>query len=517
MNDPHTPEPHHLELRPLTQDDYPEIRRIMEAAEVYGRMGGAWTQQQFSRLLNTFAEGQICIEDRGRVVAAALSLIVDYEAYGDDHTYDEITDYGRFTTHDPGGDVLYGIDVFVDPEFRGLRLGRRLYDARKDLCRRLGLRAIVAGGRIPGYAKHADQMTPDQYIEQVKRKELRDPILSFQLANDFHVRRILTHYEPMDKASRAYATLVQWDNIFYRQQQAPLGTAQPVVRVGTVQWRMRPVASLDELIAQVEFFVDALAGYNADFTVFPEFFNAPLMGLYPDLDAPAAVRQLAEFTEPTVARMQELALAYNTNIIAGSMPIYEDDRLYNVSYLLRRDGSQASYRKLHITPDERETWGMTGGDTLEVFDTDAGKIGILVCYDVEFPELGRLLAEQGLQILFALPNRYQKRLPARTPVRSGARDRKRMLRRDYRRRRQLAAGRKHRHSIFADGGVFALRFCFSARCRGGGKHPKHRDDIDRRPRHEQAQTTARTRLGAKFQRPSPRFVRGSLVAPKTQR
>src|SRR5690625_628805 len=149
------PEEHLLKLRNLTLDDYPEVCRIMEA--VYPSMG-SWTQDQFTAQISRVPEGQICIEDNGSVVAAALTLIVNYDRFGDRHSYQRITGNGYFTTHDPTGDVLYGVDVFVDPAYRHMRLGRRLYDARKELCRNLNLRSIVAGGRIPGYKEYAEQM-----------------------------------------------------------------------------------------------------------------------------------------------------------------------------------------------------------------------------------------------------------------------------------------------------------------------------------------------------------------------
>lgn len=82
------------------------------------------------------------------------------------------------------------------------------------------------------------------------------------------------------------------------------------------------------------------------------------------------------------------------------MPLVEDDHLYNVSYILHRNGKIDEFRKIHITPFEKRYYGMVGGDTIKVIDTDCGKIGILICYDVEFPELPRLLAEQGMKILF---------------------------------------------------------------------------------------------------------------------
>ena len=98
--------------------------------------------------------------------------------------------------------------------------------------------------------------------------------------------------------------------------------------------------------------------------------------------------------------MAQFAVSYNVNLIAGSIPVMVGDKLQNNAYLCRRDGTIAVQPKLHITPHERRDWVISGGDSLQVFDTDAGRIGILICYDVEFPELGRLLAEQGMDILF---------------------------------------------------------------------------------------------------------------------
>ncbi|WP_304438721.1 nitrilase-related carbon-nitrogen hydrolase, partial [Alcanivorax sp. HI0033] len=75
-------------------------------------------------------------------------------------------------------------------------------------------------------------------------------------------------------------------------------------------------------------------------------------------------------------------------------------KVYNVAYLMRRDGSVEAQYKIHITPHERRDWVIQGGDKLQVFDTDAGRVGILICYDVEFPELGRILADEKMDILF---------------------------------------------------------------------------------------------------------------------
>jgi len=167
-----------------------------------------------------------------------------------------------------------------------------------------------------------------------------------------------------------------------------------------VQWQMRAIPDVEALEQQIEFFVDSLAAYKADFALFPEFFSTPLMTLYSDEPAADAMRSLAEHTETLRDAMLHLAVSYNINIIAGSMPLYRDRKLYNVSYLLRRNGTWDAQYKLHVTPEERAYWGVQGGSRLRVLETDVGKVGILICYDVEFPELARLLSAQGMQILF---------------------------------------------------------------------------------------------------------------------
>lgn len=388
-----------IEIRYLTMDDYQELKTANKAA--YSRMPqNYWTEKEFKRLLKVFPEGQIGVAVNGKIVGCALSLIVDYNRFGDEHTYEEIIGNYSFNTHDPDGEVLYGIDVFIHPDYRGLRLGRRLYDYRKELCENLNLKAIVFGGRIPNYFNYADELTPKEYIQKVKLKEVFDPVLTFQMANDFHVKKVLKGYLPGDKESKEYAVLLQWDNIYYTQPTQKPSLSKTVVRIGLVQWQMRPYSSLEELIEQAEFFVDAVSNYRCDFAMFPEFFNAPLMAAVNHLEESKAIRELASYTQSIHKRFVELAVSYNINIVTGSMPSLEDNTLYNVGYLCRRDGTTEKYYKIHVTPDEAKIWGMAGGHELKIFDTDCGRIGILICYDVEFPELSRLLAEEGMRILF---------------------------------------------------------------------------------------------------------------------
>lgn len=385
-----------IEVRKLTEKDYESLTDSM--IEAYGDFEDYWKKKTFEKLIRLFPEGQFCVVVDEKVVAAALSIIVLYELYGNDHNYKEITGNYSFDTHTEDGDVLYGIDVFVHPDFRGMRLGRRLYQARKDLCEKMNLKRIVFGGRLPNYHNYSDKMTPREYISGVRAKEIQDPVLNFQLANNFHVIRVLKNYLEGDQESEEYAALLEWNNIYYSKKQNAMNDS--IIRLGLVQWQMRKFKNLDDFFEQVEFFIDALSDYKSDFVVFPEFFNTPLLAPYNDLPEHEAMRKLAELTEPIRKKISDYAISYNVNIIAGSMPVIENGLIYNTSFLLHRNGKTDSFRKVHITPNEQKYYGFTGGDKVKVIDTDCGKIGLLICYDVEFPELSRIMADQGMKILF---------------------------------------------------------------------------------------------------------------------
>lgn len=388
-----------IEVRRLQVNDYMGLRDSM--VEAYKNWhGSVWTESHIQQLIEIFPEGQIVVLFNDKVVGVALSIIVNYDNYGDDHTYQQITGNYTFSTHNTAGDVLYGIEVFVHPDYRGLRLARRLYDARKELCEHLNLRAIVFGGRIPNYSVHATKIGPKEYIDKVRMKEIHDQVLSFQLSNEFHVKKLLTNYMPGDEESKEHATLMEWNNVLYVKHSRQMAHRKSIARIGLVQWGMRPFNNLDSLCEQIEFFVDTVAGYHSDFILFPELFMAPLMADFNHQTEAEAIRSLANFTEPLRDRFIDYAIAYNVNIITGSMPFIKGGQLYNVGYLCRRDGSIERYTKIHVTPNEVNSWGIVGGSRLRVYDTDAGKIGILVCYDVEFPELARLLALEGMEILF---------------------------------------------------------------------------------------------------------------------
>lgn len=392
-----------IEIRHLNFSDFKELLQSME--EAYPRWTDvSWTEEQVKVLIDKFPEGQFVAIVNGKVVGSALSIIVEYDQIGDDHTYEEITANNTFDTHHPGGNVMYGIDVFVHQNYRGMRLGRRLYNARKALCERLNLRSLIISGRIPRYAEYADKMAPEEYILKVKSKEIHDPALSFQLSNDFQPRKIIRHYMAGDEESRQFGILMEWHNIQYQKPHKPdepmLLSRAGKVRIGLVQWQMRLFKTVEEVIEQVEYFVDAVSHHQSDFVLLPEYFSAPLMANFNEMPELMAVRKLARSTDAVMDACSKLAIKYNINIITGSMPLLRNDQLFQAGFLCHRNGRVDQYEKLHVTPDETQSWGLKGGNILRSYDTDCGKIGILICYDVEFPELSRKLADEGMEILF---------------------------------------------------------------------------------------------------------------------
>ncbi len=384
-------------VRPMQIEDYDPL---VELQRLCFPLMKPWRREHIASHLENFPEGQIVVEVDGAVVASSSSLVIDFDEYEEGHTWSEISGGGTIRNHDPQGDTLYGIEIMVHPEWRGMKIARRLYEARKQLCRDLNLKRIVVGGRIPGFADVRERMPVREYVDQVMSKDRHDPVLTAQLANGFTLKRVIRSYLASDQESDGYATLLEWVNLDYAPgPHRHARTARPA-RICVVQYGMRNIDSFDDFAEQCRYFVDVGSGYKADFVVFPEIFTTQMLSFLP-ADSPAlAVRRLADLTPQFLDLFSDLAVKYNTNIIGGSHFTFEDERLTNTAYLFRRNGQIGKQQKLHITPNERRWWGVQPGDCLEVFDTDMGKVAILVCYDVEFPELARIAVERGARILF---------------------------------------------------------------------------------------------------------------------
>src|SRR5690625_1000079 len=355
-----------------------------------------------------FPEGQLVVEYEGRIVGYCATFRIDETSALAPHTWAQITGGGMAARHKPDGTWLYGMEVVVHPDFRGRRIGQRLYRARKQLCVDLKLRGIVFGGRIPGLARNIRRYgSARDYVQAVVDGKRRDATLSFQLSNDFEVIGLLPSYDPSDHPSLGYAVHLVWRNPHLLQQpdMPPVVSQQRLpgsVRVASVQYQQRPIASFDDFATQVEYFTDIAADYNADFVAFPELITLQLLSTENyELSPFDTIRKLSEYTPQVKQLFSRLAVDYNINIIGGSHPTEQPNGdIHNVCYVCLRDGSIHEREKLHPTPSERNVWNITGGENAAVIPTDCGPIGVSICYDTEFPEVARHLVNQGALMLF---------------------------------------------------------------------------------------------------------------------
>lgn len=367
------------------------------------------TARMIRSQINNFADGQFVAEFNGEIVGHCATFIIDGDIALKPHRWNDITGDGLASRHDPHGDYLYGMEVSVDPAHRRLRIGQRLYAARKALCERLDLKGIVFGGRMAGYARRRRAYPdPRDYLQAVVERKVRDQAIRFHLSNGFEAIGILERYDPEDRDSLGYATHMVWHNPLYvEREKAPEGDHDRLansdsVRVATVQLQMRQIDGTADFERQIEYFVDVAADYRSDFVVFPELFTLELLSAEAKPLPPSeGVLRVAEYTQWFEDFMQPLAIRYNINIIGGTHPTLDaDGKVKNTSYVFLRDGAVHRQEKLHPTPDEVYWWNIQGGNHLDVINTDCGPIGVLICYDAEFPELARHLVDQGALILF---------------------------------------------------------------------------------------------------------------------
>ncbi len=393
-----------LKIRNATLDDINAITDL--SRRVYVDALASFTPAEVRGHISNFPQGQFVAEYDGKVVGYCATFRIKGEIALKPHTYTEITGAGFASRHDAKGDYLYGMEVCVDPSYRRLRIGQRLYDARKKLCEALKLRGIIFGGRMPYYARRKNKVgSASDYVKAVDNQQLNDPIINFQKRNGFEILGVIEGYLPSDRESDGNAVHMVWRNPMANDDPSLDNKSTPrqqTVRVATVQFQQRRIASFEEFMHNIEYFVDVTSDYRADFVVFPELLTLQLLSLEPAKLSPKdAIEALTNYTERFKKAMQHLAVSYNINIIGGSHPTKNElEEVNNIAYVFLRDGAVHEQVKLHPTPDEKYWWNIKGGDKLATIDTDCGPIGVLICYDVEFPETARYLVDQGAMLLF---------------------------------------------------------------------------------------------------------------------
>lgn len=171
-------------------------------------------------------------------------------------------------------------------------------------------------------------------------------------------------------------------------------------RVSAVQHHLHTISSFEEFADQVVHYVKTAQEFDSDFVLFPELFTTQLLSIRNPGEGALTINDLPSFTDSYMELFKGLAKSTGMHLIGGTHIIEDGGRLYNSAFLFYPDGRVGEQRKLHITPTEVKEWNMGAGDALQVFDTDKGRIAILVCYDMEFPEIVRMAKARGADVVF---------------------------------------------------------------------------------------------------------------------
>jgi GNAT superfamily N-acetyltransferase len=144
--------------------------------------------------IELFPEGQFCVVDGGRVVGMTSTIRLDFDFDHPNHTFAEIIQGGFLTSHQPNGRWLYGADIGVHPDYRRRGIARALYKARHETVRALGLAGQVTVGMPTGYGVVKDQMTAQQYYDELVAGTRQDPTISAQRRLGFELRTLVADY-----------------------------------------------------------------------------------------------------------------------------------------------------------------------------------------------------------------------------------------------------------------------------------------------------------------------------------
>lgn len=172
------------------------------------------------------------------------------------------------------------------------------------------------------------------------------------------------------------------------------------IKIAAIQ--MSTVADKMENVRTVKTYLKKIKDENPDFVILPEMFCCPYQTenfpIYAEKEGGPVWQQLSGY-----------AKQYGIYLIGGSMPEKDaEGNVYNTSYIFDREGKQiGKHRKVHLFDIDvkggqtfKESDMLTAGDSDTVFDTEFGKIGVMLCFDIRFPELSRMMVNDGAKVIF---------------------------------------------------------------------------------------------------------------------
>lgn len=170
------------------------------------------------------------------------------------------------------------------------------------------------------------------------------------------------------------------------------------LRISTVQFEHRPLSGFDQFATQVRQHVLWAWDSASHLVCFPEYVTGSLLSVVGS-DGTDLAADWDRWTGPYLELFSGLARETGMYILGGTHLVPEGGRLYNTAHLFTPAGAVFTQRKLHLTPYEVNPWTLAPGESLQVFDTELGRLAVLVCYDIEFPEAARAVADAGADVI----------------------------------------------------------------------------------------------------------------------
>jgi predicted amidohydrolase len=174
------------------------------------------------------------------------------------------------------------------------------------------------------------------------------------------------------------------------------------VRIASLQYFIRPVERFEQFADQVEGLVMTAADYKCQLVVFPEYFTTQLLTLG-NVKRPIheQVRDLPRHVPRYVELFTSLAKKHDIYIVGGTILTNGDGdgKIHNEAFIFGPGGEHVVQSKLHMTRFESEEWKVSARGRIKVVETRFGRIGVSICYDVEFPEVARAYGRLGVQAL----------------------------------------------------------------------------------------------------------------------
>lgn len=174
------------------------------------------------------------------------------------------------------------------------------------------------------------------------------------------------------------------------------------IRVGAVQYKLEDINSFADFEKQVTHYVRNATEYGVQVLLFPEFLTTQLLSIRNEAGSVLSIAELPSFTDAYIELFKQLANTYQMHIIGGTHVVaMPDGTRRNAAHYFSPDGVIHVQHKIHLTPTEVDEWEMSAGDGVEVFDTPFGKIAMLTCYDIEFPEIVRIARAKGADVIYS--------------------------------------------------------------------------------------------------------------------